>query len=193
MARQESAAAAFWNDETRMWLNWEKYRDPVVQLTLLPNKRLLETTVPYYLLGLKPPEQTLGRAGIWKKIAQTMEDAKLTRPRDRKERAAKEISERVHLTERREQKPERPRQRALRSNGLKSNAARRSQLSVRAEEQSRRTTEPLMPTGAAQPAPIPKKSDSPPLVRMRDRPNPLQKVRTLEDFATQSSKRFRSG
>ena len=64
MARQESAAAAFWNDETRMWLNWEKYRDPVVQLTLLPNKGLLEETVPYYLLGLKPPEQTLGRAGI---------------------------------------------------------------------------------------------------------------------------------
>ena len=55
---------SFWNDETRMWLNWEKYRDPVVQLTLLPNKGLLEETVPYYLLGLKPPEQTLGRAGI---------------------------------------------------------------------------------------------------------------------------------
>ena len=81
MARQESAAAAFWNDETRMWLNWEKYTHPVVQLTLLPNKGLLEETVPYYLLGLKPPEQTLGRAGIWKKIAQTMEEAKLTRPR----------------------------------------------------------------------------------------------------------------
>ena len=64
-----------------MWLNWVKYTDPVVELTLLPNKRLLETTVPYYLLGLKPPDQTLGRAGIWKKIAQTMEEAELTRPR----------------------------------------------------------------------------------------------------------------
>ena len=59
MARQESAAAAFWNDETRMWLNWVKYTDPVVELTLLPNNRLLETTVPYYLLGLKTPNQTL--------------------------------------------------------------------------------------------------------------------------------------
>ena len=64
-----------------MWLNWEKYRDPVVEFVLLPNQKLLETTVPYYSLGLKPPEQTLGRAGIWKKIAQTMEEAELTRPR----------------------------------------------------------------------------------------------------------------
>ena len=64
-----------------MWLNWKKYTDPVVQFVLLPNQKLLETTVPYYSLGLKPPEQTLGRAGIWKKIAQTMEEAELTRPR----------------------------------------------------------------------------------------------------------------
>ena len=113
--------------------------------------------------------------------------------RDRKERAANQILEGVHRTERREQQPERTRQRAERSNGLRRNAAFPSQRPVRAEEQSRRTTQPVMPKGAAQPAPNSKQSDCPPLVRMRDRENALQKERTLEECATQSSKRYRSG
>jgi hypothetical protein len=57
-------------------MDWAKYTDPIVELCLMPDKqKLLETTVPYYAIeGCKPPKQTMGRAGLWKKIAQAMKD-----------------------------------------------------------------------------------------------------------------------
>ena len=61
-----------WHDYTRLWFDWVKYTDPIIELCLMPDKqKLLETTVPYYAIeGCKPARQTLGRAGMWKKIAQ---------------------------------------------------------------------------------------------------------------------------